>query len=134
MKSIAPASLAGGLAHLSLVTGLSIHQVSAADEKTRIGTEQEFREIAVDKELVYNNDKGALTVHGDGTITGTYRGKKLTGTWSWEDGYYCRSVKPGKKDTGHDCQIVELSGNSLIFIRKKGTGKKSPPNRIEPES
>ena len=113
MKLIAHPSFAAGFAILSLVAGLSVHQVSAADEKTRIETEQEFREIAVGKKLVYN--KGALTVHDDGTMTGTHSGKKVTGTWSWEDEYYCRSVKVGKKDIGHDCQIVELSGNSLTF-------------------
>ena len=132
MKPIAHASLATGLSLLLLVASFSIHQVSAADENTRIETEQEFREIAIGKKLVYN--KGALTVHDDGTMTGTHGGKKVTGTWSWEDEYYCRSVKVGKKDIGHDCQVVELSGNSLIFIRKKGTGKKSPPYQIEAES
>ncbi len=132
MKLFVHPNLAAGLALLALAAGDSIQQASAADQNMRIETEEGFREIAVGKKLVYS--KGALTVHDDGTITGTYDGKKLTGTWSWEDEYYCRSVKLGKKDIGHDCQVVEASGNSLIFLRNKGAGKKSPPYQIESDS
>lgn len=132
MKPIAHSYLVTGLAVLALAACHSIQQVSAADPSARIATEQEFREKAVGKKLVYK--KGYVIVHDDGSLTGTFGKKKITGTWSWEDEYYCRTGKVGKKDFGHDCQVVEASGDSLVFITKKGKGKKSAPYQIEPES
>ena len=133
MKHIAHSSFAAGLAILSLVAGLSVHQAWAADEKTRIETEQEFREIAVGKKLVYKIGEYVIA-HDDGTMSGYFGGKPLTGNWNWEDGYYCRTGKLGGKSLGEDCQIVELSGNRLTFFRKKGKGGKSGPYKIEPDS
>lgn len=133
MKPIVHSSLATGLSLLTLVVCFSIQQVSAADEKTRIETEQEFREIAVGKKLVYKIGEYVIA-HDDGTMSGYFGGKPLSGNWNWEDGYYCRTGKLGGKSLGQDCQIVELSGNKLTFIRKKGKGGDSGPYKIEPES
>lgn len=132
MKSLVNSNLAFGITLFLMLAFLMIQPASIADQNTRIETEREFREKAVGKKLVYK--KGEVTVHDDGTLTGIHAGKKLSGSWSWKDEYYCRTGKVGKKDIGHDCQVVEQSGNNLIFIRKKGKGKKSTPYQIEPES
>ena len=130
MKRLAHSYLTTGFALLALTAWLSVQSVSAAD--ATIATEQEFREVAVGKKLVSKH--GHVIVHDDGTLTGTFGNKELTGTWSWEDEFYCRSAKLGKKDIGDDCQVVEVSGDRLIFVRKKGKGKKSAPYQIEPAS
>ena len=113
------------------LTGLAgshaIHQASAADE--RITTEQEFRATAVGKKMV---TKGGYVNFGeDGSLSGEFSGKKLTGKWSWEDGYFCRTVKLGGKDRGHDCQVVLATEDGVVLHRKKGQGKKSAPYRAE---
>ena len=132
MKPIAHSYLTTGLALLALAACLSIPQVAAADSNATIATEQEFRETAVGKKLVSKH--GYVIVRDDGTLTGEFGNKELTGTWNWEDEYYCRSAKLGKKDIGDDCQVVEVSGDGVIFVRKKGKGKKSASYQIEPES
>ena len=133
MRPLVHSNLVIGLALLVLAACYSIQQVSAADSKVRIATEQEFREIAVGKKLVYKVGEYVF-LHDDGKMSGYFGGKKLTGKWSWEDEYYCRTGKSGKKKLGHDCQIVELSGNRLIFIREKGKGGNSGSYQIKPES
>ena len=132
MKTTARSYFVVGLALFALAASHSIQQVSATDSNARITTEQGFREKAVGKKLVQKH--GYVIVHDDGTLTGAFGKKKITGTWNWEDTYYCRTAKLGKKDFGHDCQVVEVSGDGLIFIRKKGKGKKSQPYQIEPDS
>ncbi len=133
MRPHVHSNFVAGLSLLALAASFSFQPVSFADEKTRIATEQEFREIGVEKKLVYKFGEYVI-VHDDGTLSGYFSGKPLSGNWSWEDGYYCRTVSLGGKDLGHDCQIVELSGNRLNFIRKKGKGGNSGPYKIEPES
>ena len=49
MRPLVHSNLVIGLALLVLAACYSIQQVSAADSKVRIATEQEFREIAVGK-------------------------------------------------------------------------------------
>ena len=124
--------LAAGLAFLALAAWHSVQQVSAADSSVRITSEQEFRDQIAGKKLV--NKNGYAIVHEDGTLSGEFKNKRLTGTWSWEDQYYCRTVKLGEKDLGHDCQVIEVSGDTMTFKGKKGKRKKGATYQIEPES
>lgn len=123
--------LAAGLAFLALAAWHSVQQVSAADSSVRITTEQEFRDQAIGKKLVIKG--GHVIVHDDGTLSGEFKKKRITGTWSWEDQYYCRTGKLGGKDFGHDCQVVEVSKGAMIFKGNKGK-KKGASYRIEPAS
>ena len=124
--------LAAGLAFLALAAWHSVRQVSAADSSVRITSEKEFRDQVIGKKLV--SKRGHVSVHEDGTLSGESKKKKITGTWSWEDQYYCRTVKLGGKDFGHDSQVVEVSGDTMTFKGKKGKRKKGASYQIEPES
>ena len=99
---------------------------AAVPDEPRITTEQEFMEKVVGKRLT--NKSGYSMIQDDGTMTGAF-GKgdkdKLTGPWTWEDQYFCRTAKVGTKDFGHDCLTVEVSGDVVTFKRKKGKGKKT---------
>ena len=132
MKTPTRSCLAAGLAFLALATWHSVQQGYAADSSVRITTEQEFRDQAIGKKLVTKG--GHVIVHEDGTLSGEFKKKKITGTWSWEDQYYCRTGKLGGKDIGYDCQVVEVSGSTMIFKGKKGERKKGASYQIEPES
>ena len=112
---------------IGLAATHAVHQASAADR--RITTEQEFREIAVGKKLV---TKGGVVYQGeDGTLTGAFGSRELTGKWTWEGEYYCRTVQVGDRDFGHDCQAVLVTEDGLVFHRNKGGGKKSTPYQVE---
>ncbi|MCY4549333.1 MAG: hypothetical protein OXC28_13290 [Defluviicoccus sp.] len=112
---------------IGLSASLPIQQASAADG--RITTEQEFRAKAAGKKLV--SESGWVDVGKDGSLMGEFGGRELTGKWYWEDQYYCRSVQLGGRDLGHDCQVVRVTEDGMVFHRGKGEGKMSPPYRAE---
>lgn len=132
MRTLTQTCLAAGLVFLALAAWHSVQQVSAADSSVRITSEQEFRDQVIGKKLVVKG--GHVVVHEDGTLSGEFKKKKITGTWSWEDQYYCRTGKLGGKDFGHDCQVIEVSGDTMTFKGEKGKRKKGASYQIEPES
>ena len=57
--------------------------LSAAESgKKAIETEQEFRDVVVERRL--SSKHGYNMVHEDGTLSGEFGGKEMTGTWSWD--------------------------------------------------
>jgi hypothetical protein len=74
--------------------------------------------------------QGALTRLGisvrvtpDGGITGRAFGSPVTGSWSWDGGYFCRDLAWGGDDLGYNCQKVERDGRSVRFTSDKGNGR-----------
>ena len=63
-----------------------------------------------------------LSVETDGTITGTGAGIDVTGSWNWQDDYFCRNLSWGNRNLGSDCQKVELKGQKLFFTSDRGGG------------
>ena len=95
---------------------------STVPGKRRITTEREYRDAVVGKR--FGNKDGYFVVHDDGTFTGKFGNKKLTGKWTWEDEFYCRSGKLGSRKIKRDCQVIFLEGDTVTNHRKKGKGKK----------
>ena len=122
MKTLIHSYFAAGLAFVGLVACQSVQPVSAADPEGRITTEQEFREVLVGKETY--NQHGYSVLHEDGSMSGDFRGKELSGTWTWEGEYLCRGGKLGKKKLPRDCLVVVVTGDRLTVRGKKGKGKK----------
>ena len=122
MKTPAHTCITAGLAFLVLAICNSVQQASAADPDGRITTEQEYREVVVGKKT--SNKHGWAVAHEDGSMSGDFGGRKLTGPWTWEGEYLCRSGKLGKKELPRDCLVVIVSGDKLTVIGKKGKGKK----------
>lgn len=105
---------------------------AAGSGKKAIETEQEFRDVIVERRL--SNKHGYSMVHEDGTLTGKFGDRDMTGTWSWEDKYFCRTAKLGSKKFPLNCQAVTVSGDKVTFRRNKGLGKRSKYRLEEPES
>lgn len=63
-----------------------------------------------------------LEVRPDGTIEGNAFGRKVTGSWTWDNGFFCRDMAWGSWDLDPNCQQVGLSGNLLRFRSDRGTG------------
>ena len=99
---------------------------ATAEGEGRITTEQELREKVVGKRIT--NEDGHVVIHEDGTVTGAF-GKggrdKLTGTWTWEGQHYCRTLKVSGTDYGRDCQVIEVSGDTLASTTERGKGERS---------
>ena len=63
-----------------------------------------------------------IEVMPDGTISGRGAAWAVTGTWTWEDGYLCRSMDWGGDDLGYNCQSVEADGTTVRITSDKGKG------------
>jgi len=63
-----------------------------------------------------------LNVRDSGKITGRAVGGKITGDWTWEDGYFCRTMYWGDREIPYNCQLVEIDGNKIRFTVDKGAG------------
>ena len=88
----------------------------------RVATERALRDAVVGR--VFSNDRGTGVLLEDGTMAGRFDGRKLTGTWHWEDRFFCRTIRLDEEDFGPDCQIMLLSGDRIIIVRNRGTGDK----------
>lgn len=71
-----------------------------------------------------------LEVDANGSITGTAFGRPVRGDWSWQEGYFCRTLFWGTRDLGYNCQEVRHSGDRLIFQSDRGTGDSADFKRI----
>ena len=66
----------------------------------------------------------SLTVTEDGRIDGSAVGWDITGTWQWQDGYFCREMAWGGDPIPYNCQLVEVEGDDRIrFTVDRGAGR-----------
>ena len=99
---------------------LSVTASNAFAEPKVITTSNEFIELVTDKTLT--RPFITLKVSSDGEIRGKGAFSKITGTWLWEDGYFCRSLRWGRTDLDYNCQRVTSDGNKLTFTSDRGQG------------
>lgn len=64
-----------------------------------------------------------LQVLPDGRIAGTGAAWEVSGKWSWENGYLCRSLVWGGDDLGYNCQEVKSDGASVRITSDRGKGE-----------
>ncbi|WP_439153841.1 dihydrodipicolinate reductase [Yoonia sp.] len=64
-----------------------------------------------------------LNVLGNGEIQGSAIGWDITGSWDWQDGYFCRDLTWGGDPLGYNCQLVEVRSDGRIrFTVDRGAG------------
>lgn len=92
-----------------------------ADEGwTRIATADEFNEAIVGRTITSGPDQTSVQ-NADGTIAGTFRGKAVSGTWSFEHGKQCREAMVGEGKLDYACNIIETRGNQIRITREDGS-------------
>ena len=69
-----------------------------------------------------NLGDGSSTTHADGTMTGKVGGLPIVGSWTWEDGFFCRQGKVGPEQMERDCQKLEIADDNLRVTRNSGDG------------
>lgn len=93
----------------------------AADTFAPVKEQADFVRLVTDKDLTRFGIR--LNVLPSGDIEGRAFGRKVTGAWQWQDGYFCRELYLGSDDLGGpNCQLVLKNGETLRFIADKGTG------------
>ena len=115
-----------GMVTLSSAAARPARQVAKASptvapRKRRITTEQEYRDAIVGKKFVSKD--GYFIIHENGTMSGKFRGKKMTGKWNWKGKFFCRSPKLDGKKIRRDCHAIFVKGDTIIGVRKKGKGE-----------
>ena len=63
-----------------------------------------------------------LIVSDAGAITGRAFGFKVTGSWTWEGRYFCRTLDSAIRSFPRNCQTVGVQGNVVRFRADQGAG------------
>ena len=90
----------------------------------------EFQQVTSRDDFMRLMDGKALTrtlvrinVLPDGNISGKGASWAVTGKWTWQNGYLCRSLNWGGDDLGYNCQEVQASGDKVRITSDRGTGQ-----------
>ena len=102
----------------------------AAAEYARIQNKSDFVAAVNGKRLT--RPLVNLQVTPGGAIAGKGAAWQITGSWSWKDGYFCRTMFWGRKELAYNCQLVEkgagwrfrefvlMHGEGCLPIRRDG--------------
>jgi hypothetical protein len=93
----------------------------AVAEPSRVQAQDIFEQTIVGRDLTALGVR--LVVQPDGTISGKAFGRTVTGSWNWEQGYFCRDLNFGDDPLEPNCQLVTIDGNRVQFTADKGTGQ-----------
>lgn len=64
----------------------------------------------------------SLQVAPNGSISGRALGRDVTGTWTWENSMFCRTLDAGDRQFERNCQVVSVNGSRIRFHADQGTG------------
>jgi hypothetical protein len=82
-----------------------------------------FLDLIKDRDLKIGLYNLSLSLMPDGRIDGTAMGWKISGSWSWKDGYFCREMDWSGMVIDYNCQLVEVYGvEKLRFTVDQGRG------------
>lgn len=102
---------------------------AAANEFTPVRDQGAFLSAIAGKEMRLGLFGVSLQVLPDGRIDGSAQGWDVTGTWTWQDGHFCREMDWGGTPIPYNCQLVELRGDSQIrFTVDRGAGRAATLN------
>lgn len=114
-------------AHFSLpalVLAVFAASSAVAQEFVPVMDEAEFVELVEGRELSLGLLGVTLQVLPDGLIDGRAAGWDLTGTWNWQDGFFCREMDWSGTEIPYNCQLVEVQGSEQIrFTVDQGAGR-----------
>ena len=108
-----------GLALLVLVLATP----AMADRFEPVKDKSRFLSLVENRTLRIGLYNLSLSVLPDGRIDGSALGWKITGTWAWKDGYFCREMDWSGTPIRYNCQLVEAEGaEKLRFTVDQGKG------------
>lgn len=97
-----------------------------ADEPAfeRVNDAATFSASVADRRLEFPDEPAVwFRLKSDGTMDGELRRGTVTGTWTFEDGFWCREFTAGGRASPPDCQVVEIAPNQARFTRDRGNGE-----------
>ena len=94
----------------------------SATAYTKVDTQKEFLTLIEGRTLSIWYYTLRIDVWADGQIEGRALGSPITGTWFWEDGYFCREMRWGDTEIPFNCQLVEHQNVRMRFTTDRGAG------------
>ncbi|AXI48262.1 dihydrodipicolinate reductase [Sulfitobacter sp. SK012] len=104
----------------ALITAIVVSAAPALADFATVKSEAAFVQLVRDKTLTRPLVK--INLSPSGKISGKGAIWDVAGKWTWEDGFFCRSLEWGGDDLGYNCQEVAASGTSIRFTSDQGTG------------
>jgi hypothetical protein len=96
---------------------------AAANDFQQVKEKGYFLSLVQNRELRIGIYNLSLNVLPDGQIKGSALGWDITGSWQWQDGYFCREMDWSGMEIAYNCQLVEAQGGDRMrFTVDKGTG------------
>jgi hypothetical protein len=100
-----------------------------ASDFVPVAEKQAFVDLVQGRDLRLSLFDITLRILPDGQIKGDALGWGITGTWSWQDGYFCREMDWSGEIIDFNCQLVEAKDASVVrFTVDKGQGKSASFN------
>ncbi|SEM61553.1 hypothetical protein SAMN04488003_102121 [Loktanella fryxellensis] len=110
--------------HVVLAIALGLLPVAAtAQGYARVTDQDAFLALMAQGTLTHAVFDIALSVTPDGQINGDAVGWPVTGTWAWQDGFFCRTMDWGGDEIPYNCQLVEQNGDLVRFTTDQGAGR-----------
>ncbi len=100
---------------------LALCAAAAQAEFAKVNEQSEFVKLIKGKTLT--RPLVNLTVTPDGRINGKGARWEVTGNWTWQNGYFCRSLFWGGDSLGYNCQEVRAHEGRLRFTSDQGKGR-----------
>lgn len=97
----------------------------AGGEGQAITSEAAFVAAVADRQIeLQGQPDNNLIIASNGSITGTFGGSNLAGTWAWRDGAWCRTLSEGPRGPSpEDCQIWTMTPDGDFSVtRDRGAG------------
>jgi hypothetical protein len=107
------------LPRLAAAALIALLPVAAAAE--RVTSRDDFMSLVDQRELTTMGVK--LIVSPDGRIDGSAFGSSVSGEWTWDKGWFCRSLAWGSRSWPSNCQLVTKEGDRLKFTSDQGSGQ-----------
>ena len=95
---------------------------TTASAMEKITSREDFLRTLDGRDLTIRLYALSLEVTADGAITGRAVGRDVVGDWTWDDGYFCRSMVWGQREIPFNCQLVEAHGDKMRFTTDRGAG------------
>ena len=107
---------------IALILAATVTFPAMAQAFERISDRDTFLQAVAGQDLRMGLYNLTINVGEDGSIAGSALGWDITGSWSWQDGYFCREMDWSGTAIDYNCQLVELDGDRIRFTVDQGAG------------
>lgn len=92
-----------------------------AAEFAKVDDETQFKALV--SGAVLTRPLVRLSVSPEGGIRGIGAKWEVEGSWSWQNGFFCRDLYWGGSNLGYNCQEVRVKGAKIRFTSDRGRGR-----------